>query len=379
MPQGNQQALILDAGKWNVATYIWNESQTDAVLAKSASRQRIEYIDAEGKSRSINYQVPALNECATCHNASSRVVPIGPKLCNLNVMVKRNGNEVNQLQAMMNEGLLESFDHSRITKMADWQDNSAQFDKRVRAYLDVNCAHCHNPAGFASGQKLNLHYNIPLEQTGIAMKSQTIINKIRSGQMPKPGTTVVDEKALALIMLTNPVHLAIFESTDEKAETMQHKMFTSVLKLPACNIFVAKENGRIVGVMNYYKKGCCQIGPLQTLTMLPGLSVILKAKLSRVLKWKSNWGSHDPKADHFHFGPLAVLPSMQGKDIGSALLTQFCVLADAEGIGSWLETDKEENLPLYEKFGFKVRESDILFGVKNWFMWRDATSQHSMV
>jgi uncharacterized repeat protein (TIGR03806 family) len=191
--------LILEAGKWNVATYIWNESQTDAVLAKSASRQRVEWTDAQGNNKSVNYKIPAQNECATCHNASNRVVPIGPKLCNLNILVEKNGTEVNQLQAMMKDGLLESFDDASITKMADWQDDSAPLDKRVRAYLDVNCAHCHNPAGFASGQKLNLHYNIPIRETGITRKKQTIINKIRNGQMPKLGTTVVDEKALALI------------------------------------------------------------------------------------------------------------------------------------------------------------------------------------
>jgi GNAT superfamily N-acetyltransferase len=173
-------------------------------------------------------------------------------------------------------------------------------------------------------------------------------------------------------MLPNPIHLAIFDSADEKAETMQNRMFNTVLKLPDCNLFVAKQNGRIVGVMNYYKKGCCQISPVKTLSLLPGLAFTLKGKLPRVLKWKSNWGSHDPKAGHFHFGPLAVHPSMQGKGVGSSLLTHFCALADAEGIGSWLETDKEQNLPLYQKFGFAVREEDTLFGVKNWFMWRDA-------
>lgn len=174
----------------------------------------------------------------------------------------------------------------------------------------------------------------------------------------------------AKAMLHNPIHLAIFENAGKKSELMQAKMFTSVLKLPTCNLVTARQDGRVVGVMNYYKKGCCQISPLKTLTMLPGLSLTLGNKLIRVLKWKSNWSRHDPQVPHFHFGPLAVLPAFQGNGIGSALLTHFCQLADAEKIGSYLETDKEENVTLYERFGFKVVEEDMIFGVKNWFMWR---------
>jgi ribosomal protein S18 acetylase RimI-like enzyme len=176
----------------------------------------------------------------------------------------------------------------------------------------------------------------------------------------------------AQAMLHNPIHLAIFEKADQRSEQMQTKMFNAVLKLPTCNLFTARQDGRVVGVMNYYKKGCCQISPLKTLALLPGLSLALGSKLPRVLKWKSSWAKHDPQAPHFHFGPLAVLPAFQGKGIGSALLTHFCQLADAEKIGSYLETDKEENVRLYEKFGFKAVDSAIIFGVRNWFMWREA-------
>lgn len=183
--------MILERGKWNVSTYIWNEAQTDAVLAKSTSRKPVEWIDAQGRPMKINYQIPGLNQCGTCHNASNRVMPIGPKLCNLNTG--------EQLQELQSKGLFDSLDLTSITKMTNWQDSNAPTGKRVRAYLDVNCAHCHSPGGFASKMKLDLHFNVPMEQTGIAMKKKMIINKFRSGQMPKFGTTVVDEKALALI------------------------------------------------------------------------------------------------------------------------------------------------------------------------------------
>jgi hypothetical protein len=32
----------------------------------------------------------------------------------------------------------------------DWDDKNASLEKRACAYLDVNCALCHNPGGFGT-------------------------------------------------------------------------------------------------------------------------------------------------------------------------------------------------------------------------------------
>ncbi|HEY0770840.1 MAG TPA: GNAT family N-acetyltransferase, partial [Sphingobacteriaceae bacterium] len=90
----------------------------------------------------------------------------------------------------------------------------------------------------------------------------------------------------------------------------------------------------------------------------------------KVLMWRFNWKKHDYKKPHMHFGPLAVAPDYQGKGIGSALLGFFCDQMDASGQVAYLETDKEINLRLYERCGFKTVEEDRIFGVKNWFMVR---------
>ena len=51
--------------------------------------------------------------------------------------------------------------------MPDWQDAiCVGNDQRARAYLDINCGHCHNPAGPASNSGLFLTYEAP---TGPAM------------------------------------------------------------------------------------------------------------------------------------------------------------------------------------------------------------------
>ncbi|MCA6282594.1 MAG: hypothetical protein IM658_02775, partial [Phenylobacterium sp.] len=41
-------------------------------------------------------------------------------------------------------------------RLAAWDDPRQSLDARARAYLDVNCAHCHSPSGSASNSGLFL-------------------------------------------------------------------------------------------------------------------------------------------------------------------------------------------------------------------------------
>ena len=46
---------------------------------------------------------------------------------------------------------------------------------------------------------------------------------------------------------------------------------------------------------------------------------------------------------------------------------------DAEGVGAYLESSKDVNVPYYRRFGFEVRQ-EITHGndgPKQWLMWRD--------
>ncbi len=85
----------------------------------------------------------------------------------------------------------------------------------------------------------------------------------------------------------------------------------------------------------------------------------------------NNWSKHHPEEPHWHLGPIAIVPEMQGQGIGSQLLEHFCKQVDQAGQAAYLETDRPENVPLYERFGFSVTGETILLGVRNWFMWRD--------
>jgi ribosomal protein S18 acetylase RimI-like enzyme len=179
---------------------------------------------------------------------------------------------------------------------------------------------------------------------------------------------------LANSMSTNPNHLAIFKSSKPTVIEKQRKMFEMVLKNPNNKSFTAKFNDQIVGTMTYTTSDYCQLRPLDLLKSMPRFITIFGIHLLPVLRWRMNWGKHDYKHKHNHFGPLAVDPNYQGNGVGKSLLKHYCDYLDITNQIGYLETDKEVNIGLYEKFGFQIIETDKILGVKNWFMVRKPTN-----
>jgi len=123
---------------WNVATYVWNQNQTDAILELNGLDTPISWTDENGISRSTMYHVPTENECMTCHQSNSKIKPLGPTLLNLNRNVEKIGNTLNQITHLQNLGLLNQFSVNQIEHMVDYNDLNASLEDRGRAYLAMN-------------------------------------------------------------------------------------------------------------------------------------------------------------------------------------------------------------------------------------------------
>ncbi|MCI4669889.1 MAG: hypothetical protein MRZ79_17265 [Bacteroidia bacterium] len=192
---------IKENGVWNIASYLWNQAQTDASLAIDGFDKKVRWISAGGNSRSTLYHVPAQNECMSCHQSNSAISPIGPSLRNLNRMVERDGKKLNQIQHLQALGILSDFDTNQISQMVDYKDSSASLSERGRAYLDINCAHCHQPNGWKKSNQRNFdfRYETSLAQSGILHKREKISRTLRNGRMPYIGTTMIDEEGIRLV------------------------------------------------------------------------------------------------------------------------------------------------------------------------------------
>jgi len=109
--------------------------------------------------------------------------------------------------------------------MARWDDVNATLDARARAYLDGNCAHCHNPGGDAGPTGLDLSwyqkepvaYGINKMPTAAGLASRGykyairpsrpdrsfLLSRLRATdpalRMPRTGRTIPHEEGIALI------------------------------------------------------------------------------------------------------------------------------------------------------------------------------------
>ena len=193
---------IKENDTWNVATYIWNENQTEAILELNGLDTPISWTDKNGIVRSTLYHIPTENECMTCHQSNSEMTPLGPTLLNLNRNVERNGNTLNQITHLQNLGLLNQFSVDQIGQMVDYNDINASLEDRGRAYLAMNCAHCHNPNGWegATEREFDFRYNTPLNNAGIRYEEEKIKRAVQDREMPLIGTTILDEEGINLII-----------------------------------------------------------------------------------------------------------------------------------------------------------------------------------
>ncbi len=183
---------------------------------------------------------------------------------------------------------------------------------------------------------------------------------------------------LARGMGDNPLHVRAFGEDPHRRGAALARMFEALLHqyMSKGVILGAFDSGTLVGVCGMVQPGRCQATTLEKLRLLPALLAGGGLRPTvRVVRWVSRWSRYDPKAAHWHLGPVAVDRHLQGKGVGSALLRQFCTRMDAEQSMAYLETDRAENVTFYKRFGFEVTAQDEILGVTNWFMSRGAQSE----
>jgi len=107
-------------------------------------------------------------------------------------------------------------------------------------------------------------------------------------------------------------------------------------------------------------------GSLRALARRPRALVVGGAYVADVAK-------HHPKETHWYLYLLAADPSRQRSGVGTALLAHELATIDEQGLGSYLETQKEDNLAYYRRFGYELKQTlrPMPDGPPFYTMWRD--------
>jgi uncharacterized repeat protein (TIGR03806 family) len=218
--------LVHTKGGWIGLPYVWNENQSEAKLDLVPDPVSVRYRDSSGQKHAFTYFIPNANECRQCHENERVMLPLGPKARNLNKDYVYPDGTANQLVRWTQAGYLQGTPSPQeAPREAQWDaPRSGTIEERARAYLDSNCAHCHQPgsgAGYtgfdlrltsaglgslglckspnSAGRVGNLVYDLvpgkPEDSILVARMESTRPKEM----MPQIGRSVVHQEGLALI------------------------------------------------------------------------------------------------------------------------------------------------------------------------------------
>ncbi len=146
--------LVRREGGWEALPYVWNAAQTDAELARTGDEVPLELVAAGEPNEAFTYVVPNENQCAGCHVTdvgTKALGPLGLKARHLNRDYPYASGVENELTHLVKAGYLTGVPPlAEVPRNANWRDTTQTLDARARAYLDVNCVHCHSPTGPAN-------------------------------------------------------------------------------------------------------------------------------------------------------------------------------------------------------------------------------------
>jgi len=179
--------LIKKEAGWVARPYVWNEAETEAYWDKNGEAVAINNLQHGEHSLSFTYGVPNQNSCTTCHqfnpNGDNDVEnnvdptpayfsPIGPKARYLNSDYDYGMGPENQLNKWVSENMLTGLpaDLTSVPKAASFSDEKSlseysgtpeQLTATAKAWIDINCGHCHRTEGQASNTAFRADYNTP--------------------------------------------------------------------------------------------------------------------------------------------------------------------------------------------------------------------------
>ena len=138
----------LQQNEWVGYSFEWNAEQTEAFLVEKAGKDvtyAIADAQAPGGVRNQTWHYPSRAECNLCHARVPEYV-LGVKTAQLNRDHEYRGAIRNQLETLSQLGIFKTaFTQSphELPILPDPSDESHPLESRVRAYLHVNCAVCH--------------------------------------------------------------------------------------------------------------------------------------------------------------------------------------------------------------------------------------------
>jgi uncharacterized repeat protein (TIGR03806 family) len=151
--------LVREPDRWAAHTYVYDDSQTDAVRTIAGTTIPVDWIDAAGAERHNDYGVPNTNQCQECHGTDAALNTLGGRTRQLDRDYDYASGTQNQIEYLAALGWFDAAPtpgaqrEKLVTPLGD-----APLSDRARSYLDANCGHCHSLGGRATQSGMLLDF-----------------------------------------------------------------------------------------------------------------------------------------------------------------------------------------------------------------------------
>ncbi len=164
------RVLVRDeAGGVYGASYRWRADGSEADIVDAGCNAEISLAQAKGPPKLQTWSFPGRGDCLACHtSAAGGVLGLNTRQTN-RVATNCPEGRINQLNYWDHLGLLDhapdTVEMPSLPKLVSLTDTAAPVERRVRSYLDSNCAHCHRPGGVHAFW--DARFETPLSHAGI--------------------------------------------------------------------------------------------------------------------------------------------------------------------------------------------------------------------
>lgn len=155
------------SGNYGVS-YRWNEAGTEAILAAGEGEGfDLPIIQSGGGSVTQRWRIPSRSECGICHTVAAGNA-LSFRTRQLNRAGEITGVPGNFIKLLEEALYLKYLDEAPALLPKHLAPSQVEFvrEDRVRSYLDVNCAYCHNAEGSVPVQ-WDARAAIPLFESGM--------------------------------------------------------------------------------------------------------------------------------------------------------------------------------------------------------------------
>src|SRR5581483_2912079 len=146
------RVLVKTASGAYGVSYRWNDAGTEATLVPEEGVKFDFQVVENGVSRTQHWEIPGRSSCLTCHTPQAGYV-LSFNTRQLNHAYTTNGFTGNELTLLTNAGYFSNTPDSPnvLPRHIRADETSYSLETRVRSFLAVNCAYCHQQGGTGNG------------------------------------------------------------------------------------------------------------------------------------------------------------------------------------------------------------------------------------